>query len=99
VVTWRFRAGGKTPVLAAGFPAEKPTPELDHRVEVAALNLSDTESVRQLAAGLERLDSLVRSNGREAAIRRNRIAHRRTGVSLVAVCLKAVWRTSGSLKE
>ena len=89
----------KTPVLAAGLPAEKPNPELDHRVEVSGLNLSDTESVRRLAAGLERLDILVRGDRREAAIRRNRIAHRRTGVSLVAVCLKAVWRMSGSLKE
>jgi NAD(P)-dependent dehydrogenase (short-subunit alcohol dehydrogenase family) len=50
-------------VLAAGLPAEKPTPELDHRVEVAGLNVSDTESVRRLAAGLERLDILVNSAG------------------------------------
>jgi 2-dehydro-3-deoxy-D-gluconate 5-dehydrogenase len=50
-------------VLVAGLPAEKPTPELDYRVEVAGLNVSDTESVRRLAASLERLDILVNSAG------------------------------------
>ncbi|HEX3444656.1 MAG TPA: SDR family oxidoreductase [Chthoniobacterales bacterium] len=55
-------------VVAAGLPQEKPTENLDHRIEIAGLDVSDTESPRRLIAGLDRLDILVNSAG---IIRRN----------------------------
>jgi NAD(P)-dependent dehydrogenase (short-subunit alcohol dehydrogenase family) len=56
-----FAAGCR--VLVAGLPEEKPTPDLDDRIEVAGLNVSDAESIRRLTAGLERLDILINSAG------------------------------------
>jgi NAD(P)-dependent dehydrogenase (short-subunit alcohol dehydrogenase family) len=50
-------------VLAAGLPEEKPIPDLDARIEVAGLNVSDVESIRRLTAGLKDLDILVNSAG------------------------------------
>ena len=54
-----FAAGCR--VLVAGLPEEKPTPDLDDRIEVAGLNVSDAESIRRLTAGLERLDIPINS--------------------------------------
>jgi NAD(P)-dependent dehydrogenase (short-subunit alcohol dehydrogenase family) len=56
-----FAAGCR--VLAAGLPQEKPTADLDGRIEFAGLDVSDTESVRRLIAGLDRLDILVNCAG------------------------------------
>jgi NAD(P)-dependent dehydrogenase (short-subunit alcohol dehydrogenase family) len=56
-----FAAGCR--VLAAGLPQEKPTPDLDGRIEFAGLDVSDTESLRRLIAGLDRLDILVNCAG------------------------------------
>jgi NAD(P)-dependent dehydrogenase (short-subunit alcohol dehydrogenase family) len=50
-------------VVAAGLPEEKPTQELNGRIEVAGLDVSDTENLRRLIAGLDRLDILVNSAG------------------------------------
>jgi NAD(P)-dependent dehydrogenase (short-subunit alcohol dehydrogenase family) len=50
-------------LLVAGLPEEKPTPNLDDRIEVAGLNVSDAESIRRLTAGLERLDILINCAG------------------------------------
>jgi len=58
----RFFAAG-CQVLAAGLPQEKPTADLDGRIEVAGLDISDTESLRRLIAGLDRLDFLVNCAG------------------------------------
>ena len=54
-----FAAGCR--VLVAGLPEEEPTPDLDDRIEVAGLNVSDAESIRRLTAGLERLDIPINS--------------------------------------
>ena len=56
-----FAAGCR--VLAAGLPEEKPTPDLDHKIEVAGLDVSDAESIWRLTANLERLDILINSAG------------------------------------
>lgn len=58
----QFSAAGCR-VLAAGLPIDKAIPELEKKVDVAPLNVSDPDSIRQLIAGLDRLDILVNSAG------------------------------------
>ena len=48
----QFSAAGCR-VLAAGLPFDKAIPELEKKVDVAPLNVSDPDSIRQLIAGLE----------------------------------------------
>jgi NAD(P)-dependent dehydrogenase (short-subunit alcohol dehydrogenase family) len=50
-------------VLAAGLPEEKPAQDLNHRIEVAGLDVSDAESIRQLIGSFKRLDILVNCAG------------------------------------
>lgn len=50
-------------VLAAGLPADKPASKLNESVEVASLDVADTESVRRLITNLDHLDILVNSAG------------------------------------
>src|SRR3954453_20197446 len=50
-------------VLAVGLPEEKPTPNLDDRIDVAGLDVSDTESIKRITARLERLEILVNCAG------------------------------------
>jgi NAD(P)-dependent dehydrogenase (short-subunit alcohol dehydrogenase family) len=50
-------------VVAAGLPQEKATANLDRRIEIAGLDVSDTESLRRLIVRLDRLDILVNSAG------------------------------------
>jgi 2-dehydro-3-deoxy-D-gluconate 5-dehydrogenase len=56
-----FAAGCR--VVAAGLPQEKSTAKLDRRIEIAGLDVSDTESLRRLITGLDRLDILVNGAG------------------------------------
>ncbi|MBV8353091.1 MAG: SDR family oxidoreductase [Verrucomicrobia bacterium] len=50
-------------VFAADLPRGEPASELDDRIEVLPLDVSDTQSIDQLIARLDRLDILVNSAG------------------------------------
>jgi NAD(P)-dependent dehydrogenase (short-subunit alcohol dehydrogenase family) len=56
-----FEAGCR--VVAAGLPDEKPSPNLNTKVPVAPLDVSDPESVARLIAGFDELDVLVNAAG------------------------------------
>jgi NAD(P)-dependent dehydrogenase (short-subunit alcohol dehydrogenase family) len=50
-------------VFAADLPRVEPVPELDNRIEVLPLDVSDAPSIDRLIARLDRLDILVNSAG------------------------------------
>ena len=50
-------------VFAADLPSGEPVSELDDRVEVLPLDVSDAQSIDRLIARLDRLDVLVNSAG------------------------------------
>lgn len=50
-------------VFAAGLPCAEPVSELDNRIEVLPLDVSDAQSIDRLIARLDRLDILVNSAG------------------------------------
>jgi NAD(P)-dependent dehydrogenase (short-subunit alcohol dehydrogenase family) len=58
----RFLAAGCR-VVAAGLPAEKVSSDLNDKIAVAPLNVSDSKSIRRLMADFEQLDILVNCAG------------------------------------
>jgi NAD(P)-dependent dehydrogenase (short-subunit alcohol dehydrogenase family) len=50
-------------VFVAGLPSAETGPDLDDRIEVVPLDISDTKSIERLIARLDRLDILVNSAG------------------------------------
>jgi NAD(P)-dependent dehydrogenase (short-subunit alcohol dehydrogenase family) len=50
-------------VVAAGLPAEKVSSDLNDKIAVALLNVSDSKSIRRLMADFEQLDILVNCAG------------------------------------